>query len=90
MGVRDVCIDLSGADVAVAKEGLDGTDVCAVHEQIGSEAVPEGVRGNMFSNAGGAGVFFDDTLDTARGEAAEIARGVNGLLVFAVIEKKSG
>lgn len=31
MGVRDVCIDLSGGNVAVAEERLNGADVGTVH-----------------------------------------------------------
>lgn len=88
MGVRDVCVDLGGADVAVAEEGLDGADVGAVHEKVGSEAVAESVGGDVLGDAGGAGVFLDDALDAARGEAAEIARGVYGLEIFAVVEEK--
>ena len=45
----------------------------------------QGVWADVLSDASHAGVFFDDALDAARGEAAEIARSVYGLLVFAVI-----
>lgn len=40
---------------------------------------------NVFGDAGGAGVFFDDTFNGARGETAEVTRGVHGLLVFAIV-----
>ena len=85
MGVGDVGVDLGGADVAVAEEGLDGTDVGAVHEEIGRERVAEGMGGDVFCDAGEAGVFFDNTFDRAGGEAAVVAvdRGEAG--VFGVV-----
>ena len=50
----------------------------------------QGVGGDVFGDAGEFGVFLDDALDGARGEAAEIAGGVDGLLVFAVVEEERG
>lgn len=44
--------------------------------------------GNVLGDAGGAGVFLHDALDAARGEAAKIARSINGLKILAVIKKK--
>ena len=64
---------------------MDGADVSAVHEQICGKRVTERVRRNMLGDAGHFGVFFYDTLDRTRGETAEIAGSVNGLLVFAVV-----
>lgn len=90
MWVGDVSVDLSGADIGVAKHGLDRANVGAVHEEIGSEAMTESVRGNVFSDASSTGVFFDDTFDRTGGEAAEIARGINFALMAAIIEKKWG
>lgn len=72
VGVGNVGVDLCSADIRVAEEGLDGADVCAVNEEVGSEGMSEGVRGNMFSNTGDFCVFFDNTLDRARGETAKI------------------
>jgi len=89
MGVRDVCIDLSSRNVAVTKERLDGANVGAVHKKVSSKTVPKGMRRDVFSDAGGAGVFLDNTLDGARSKTAEIARSVYGLGVTAVIKKKS-
>ena len=90
MGVGDVSVDLGGADVGMAKEGLDGADVGAVHEEIGGERVAEGVGGDVFGDAGGASIFFDDTLDGAGSDAAKIAGGVDGLLVVGVVEEEGG
>lgn len=90
VGVGDVGVDLGGADVGVAEEGLDGAEVGTVHEEVGREGVAEGVGGDIFSNTGEAGVFFDDALDGARGETAKIAGVINGLEVFAVVKKKGG
>ncbi len=48
----------------------------------------QGVGGDVFGDAGHTGVFLDDALDGAGGEAAEIAGGVDSLLVLAIIEEK--
>ena len=69
----------------MTEKGLDGADVGAVHEKIGSKRVAKGVRRDVLGDAGHFGVFFYDTLDGARGETAKIAGSVNGLLVFAVV-----
>ena len=88
MLVGDVGVDLGGGDVGVAEQGLDGAEVGAVHEKVGSEAVAEGVGGNMLGDAGGACVFLDDALNGAGGEAAEITGGVGLALAAAVAEEK--
>ena len=85
MGVRDVGIDLRGGDVGMAEHGLNSAKIGAVHEKVGGEGMTQSVRADVLSDAGHAGVFFDDTLDAAWGEAAEIARGVDGLLVFTIV-----
>lgn len=43
----------------------------------------------MFGDAGHAGIFLDDAFDGAGSKTAEIARSVDGALVFAIV-KKSG
>ena len=63
VGVGDVGVDLGGGDVGVAEHGLDGADVGAVHEEVGGEAVAEGVRGDVFGDVGEFGVFLDDAFD---------------------------
>ena len=63
VGVGDVGIDLSGADVGVAEHGLNGAEVGAVHEEVGGEAVTEGVRGDVFRDAGLLCVGLDDAFD---------------------------
>lgn len=88
MRVGNVSIDLGGGDIGVAKHGLDGAQVGAVHEKVGSEAVAEGVWGNVLGDAGHFGVFLDDALNRASGEPAVITGGINGLEIFAVIKKK--
>ena len=52
MGVGDVGVNLSGADVGMAEKGLDGADVSAVHEEIGGEGMAEGVRSDVLGDAG--------------------------------------
>ena len=44
----------------------------------------------MFSDAGEASIFFDDALDAARSEAAEVAVLRNGAGVFGIIKEKCG
>lgn len=61
--VGDVGVDLGGGDVGVAEHGLDGADVGAVHEEVGSETVAEGVRGDVFGDAGFFGVGLDNAFD---------------------------
>ena len=78
-------VDLGGADVGVAEEGLDGADVGTVHEEVGGEGVAEGVRRDVLGDAGLPRVFFDHALDGPGGEAAEVARCIDGALVFAVV-----
>ena len=85
MRIRDVGVDLRGGNVGVAKEGLDGTEVGAVHKEVGGKGMAQSVWADMLGDAGHASVFFDDALDAARSETAEIAGSVDGLLVFAVI-----
>ncbi len=42
--VGDMSVDLGGGNVSVAEHSLDGAEVGAVHEEIGSETVTQGVR----------------------------------------------
>ena len=85
MGIRDMGVDLRGGNIGVTEERLDGTEVGAVHEEVGGEGMAQGVWADVLSDAGHAGVFFDDALDAAWSETAEIARGVDKLLVLAVV-----
>ncbi len=50
--------------------------------------MPQSVWGNMFGNAGHASVFLNDTLNGTRSEATIITGSINGLKIFAIIEKK--
>ena len=90
MGVGDVGVDLGGGDVGMAEHGLDGAEVGAVHEEVGSKRVAQGVRADVLGDAGKAGVFFDDAFDAAGGDAAEIAGSVWVASVFRIVEKKWG
>lgn len=88
--VGDVGVDLGGRDVGVAEEGLDGAKVGAVHKEVGGEGVAQGVGGDVFGDAGGAGAGFDDALDRAGREAAVIARGAGGGGVAGIVEEEGG
>ena len=61
--VGNVGVNLGGGDVGVAEHGLHGADVGAVHEEVGGEAVTEGVGGDVFRDAGLFCVGLDDTFD---------------------------
>lgn len=63
VGVSDVGVDLGGGDVGVTEHGLDRANVGAVHEEVGGETVTEGVRGDVFCDAGFFGVELDDAFD---------------------------
>jgi len=49
--VEDVGVDHRGSHAAVPEQGLHGTDVVAVLEQVGRERVAEGVAGRAFGEA---------------------------------------
>ena len=59
-------IDHGRLDVLVSQELLDGADGVAGHQQVGGEAVPEGVAADLLGDAGrtGGGVngLADDRL----------------------------
>ena len=46
-----VQVTASGADVAVAQQFLDGEEVYAAFEQVGGEAVAQGVRATTLHDA---------------------------------------
>ena len=60
--VEDVGVDHGGGDVAVAEELLDGADVVAVGEQVGSERVAERVAGDALGERGRARGSGDGSL----------------------------
>ena len=56
-------VDLGGADILVSEEFLDGADVLMVFEQMGGEAMSEGVGGGSLGDAGGVESGFHGALD---------------------------
>lgn len=56
---------MSGFDVFVAEEFLDGADVVAGFEEMGGEGMAEDMRGDMFVDLGGAGRLAHSFLDAA-------------------------
>lgn len=69
-------VNLSGTDVAVAEERLDRAKIGAVHKEVSGERMAESVWGNVFGDASKTGIFFDNALNRASGEAAKIARSI--------------
>ena len=61
--VEDVGVDHGGGDVLVAEQLLDGADVVAVLEQVGGEAVAEGVGCDGLGEVGVEGGGADGPLD---------------------------
>lgn len=53
--VEDVGVDHGARDVGVAEQFLDGADVVTRFQQVGCEAVAEGVAGGRLRQAGAAG-----------------------------------
>ena len=63
----DVGVDFGGAGGFVAEEGLDVAEVGAGFEEVGGEAVAEGVDGDAFFNLRFFEGVFEDGLDAAVG-----------------------
>jgi hypothetical protein len=66
--VEDVGVDLGGADVSVAEQFLDGADIGAALEEVGGEAVAEGVAARVLGEAcsadgSGNGALNDGLVD---------------------------
>ena len=58
-------VDHGGADVFVPQQFLDGADVVAIFEQMGGEAVAEGMAGDALVEPGQASGFLDRFLHAA-------------------------
>ena len=59
----DVGVDLGGGDVGMAEHILDDSEVGAVVEEVGGEAVAELVGMDFLGEASGGGAFADDLFD---------------------------
>ena len=56
-------INLGSADVGMAENSLDGTQVCAVVQEIGREAMPDHMGRYFFRDAGFNGKLFHYSFD---------------------------
>lgn len=65
MLVGDVRVYLGRGDATMAEHALDATYIGTVHEKIGSETMPHGVRTDVFRDASKTCIFAYHTLDTA-------------------------
>jgi len=74
-------------DVTVAKHTLNTSKISAIHEQVGREAVPHGVRADVFCDTGKLSVLVHHALNAARGEASKVATG-RRLDVTAIADEK--
>lgn len=84
--VRYMSVDLSCSNVRVAQHGLHTTQVGAVHQQIGSETVAQGVGRNMLGDTGQQGIAGNHTLDTSGRQSRKITAVIH-LLSAAVSNK---
>ena len=78
--VGDVGVDLGGTDAAVAEHRLDAADISSVHQQVGSETVPHGVRTDLFGNAGKVSTFINCPLDATGCQPTVIAAGTGDII----------
>jgi hypothetical protein len=75
-GVADGGVDRGGADVGVAGELADCSDVGAGVGEVGAERVAQHVRGaSVLGEAGSLGVTSDDAGDVARGQRSRRLAG---------------
>ena len=72
---RDVRVDLRGRQVAVSEQHLHHPQVGAVIEQVGRKGMAQGVRRQLFADAGLARVALDDVPEGLARHAITAARG---------------
>ena len=60
VAVGNVGVDLGGADVGMAKQGLDRADIGAVREKVSGEAVSYYMRSDLLGNTCFDSIVFDD------------------------------
>ena len=63
----DVCIDLCGPNIGVAKHFLDDAQIGAVPQEMRGEAVSQKVRINVLFESGAPGMFLHNLPDTRCG-----------------------
>ena len=72
LDLSDVEIDDGGLDVGMAQQSLNGVDVDAIFEQMGSVAVPQGVHGDVLADLGFGQGLGNDVLNATH------AHGLSG------------
>ena len=71
-------IDLRGGDGGMPEHGLDGAYVRTVLEEVGGEAVTQGVRMDIFHDASLGGIVLHESLDAPRGKPECLATAFLG------------
>jgi len=61
--VEDVGVDHGGLDVFVPENLLDGSDVVAVHQEVGGKGVAEGVAADLLRDSGLVPCLVDRLAD---------------------------
>lgn len=84
--VRDVGVNLSRADAAVAQHCLNTAYVSAIHQEVRSKAMAHGVRTDVFCDAAEACIMIDDALYAAGAETPIVA-AVCGYVIAAIADK---
>ena len=77
-----MCVDFCRADAGVAEHLLHGEQVGAAFEEVGGEAVAEGMRTDGFGDAVFLGQFLHDEEDHLSGETCTSAVEKHGVGEF--------
>ena len=85
MCISNMGVDLGCRDITMSEQRLYGTQVGAIHQQVCRKTVPQGMRGDMFGDSGGAGILFYNSLNTPRCESPVIARCRGDASIFAIV-----
>jgi hypothetical protein len=62
---RDLCVEGGVVELGVPEQNLDHPYVGSVFQEVGSEAVAQGVRPDSLGDVGGLGCLHDNTMELA-------------------------
>ena len=63
--VGDVSVNLCSRYITVSQQRLNGSQICAIHQQISGKTMTHGVRADMFCYAGQPSILANHSLNTA-------------------------
>ncbi len=76
--IGDMGVDLGSGDGGVSEHSLDGSYVRTVLEEVGSEAVTEGMWMDILHDTSLGGIVFHESLDTSGSESECLATALFG------------